>query len=470
MPPFSGLLFSFLQTRHFTTTMKKNVIAIFDIGKTNKKLLLFNQDLQVVYQDEQKFPEIKDEDGFECDDIDKIEHWISDSLKKVTENPEYEVKALNFATYGATLMYIDKDGKRLTPVYNYLKPMPEGIVEPLYEKYGGVTEFSRKTASPAMGMLNSGLQALWLKYKRPDVFKKVEAILHFPQYLSYLFTGEVVSEQTSIGCHTALWDFDNQKYHQWIRDEAMPLPEPVSNYTHFQIIFENQPIEVGIGIHDSSASLAPYIENSPEPFILLSTGTWCINMNPFNEEPLTMDQINRDCLCNLGVHQKPVKSSRLFMGYIHELNIKRIADHFSKDAGYFKTVIYDEYLMSSILDSGKVFFRNGIPKDYVDHTVNLSSFVSFESAYLQFIADLTRECADSVKLVIPTDDITKSIYVSGGFARNEAFVRTLATLFPNKKVYTSEVDNSTAMGAALMLWETLGIGEKPKINLGLKAY
>jgi len=33
--------------------MKTKVIAIFDIGKTNKKLLLFNQDLQVVYQDEQ---------------------------------------------------------------------------------------------------------------------------------------------------------------------------------------------------------------------------------------------------------------------------------------------------------------------------------------------------------------------------------------------------------------------------------
>ena len=23
-------------------------------------------------------------------------------------------------------MYLDKDGKRLTPVYNYMKPMPEG--------------------------------------------------------------------------------------------------------------------------------------------------------------------------------------------------------------------------------------------------------------------------------------------------------------------------------------------------------
>ena len=450
--------------------MKTKVIAIFDIGKTNKKLLLFDQNLQVVYQDEHKFPEILDDDGFECDDIDKIEDWISESFKKAVENPEYDIRALNFTTYGATLMYIDENGKRLTPIYNYLMPMPEGIVESFYERYGGVAEFSRKTASPAIGMLNAGLQALWLKKTKPGVFEKAQYILHFPQYLSNLFTGEITSELTSIGCHTALWDFDDQKYHQWVADEGMPFPMPVSDYKHFKVMYDNKPLEVGIGIHDSSASLAPYIENSPEPFILLSTGTWCINMNPFNEEPLTMDQLNKDCLCYLGVHSKPVKSSRLFMGHIHEVNLERLCAYFSKDADYFKTVAADEVLMQAILDSQKIFFQNGIPKEYVDSSVDLSIFGSFETAYLQLIADLSRECADAVKLVIPANDVTKSIYVSGGFARNEVFVRMLATLFPQKKVYTSEVDNSTALGAALMLWETMGVKEKPKINLGLKEY
>ena len=450
--------------------MKTKVIAIFDIGKTNKKLLLFNQDLQVVYQDEQKFPEIKDDDGFECDDLDKIELWIHDSLKKVIQNPDYDVKALNFTTYGATLMYLDKAGKRLTLAYNYLKPMPEGIVEPLYEKNGGVAEFSRKTASPAMGMLNAGLQALWLKKTKPEIYAHVESIIHFPQYLSHLFTGKVVSEHTSIGCHTALWDFDHQQYHQWVADEKIPLPAPVSNYTQFDAQIYNKTIKVGIGIHDSSASLAPYIENSTEPFILLSTGTWCINMNPFNEEPLTMEQLNQDCLCYLGVHQKPVKSSRLFLGYIHEINVERIAKHFSKDADYFKKVKTNEILIKSILKGEKVFFKNGIPKDYVDQSVDLSKYNSFEEAYLQLVVDLSRECANAVNLVVPENDSAKSIYVSGGFARNETFVRMLATIFPGKKVFTSEVDNSTALGAALMLWDAMGVKDKPAINLGLKAY
>ena len=39
--------------------MKEPVIAIFDIGKTNKKLLLFSPDLVVVSETEQRFAEIK---------------------------------------------------------------------------------------------------------------------------------------------------------------------------------------------------------------------------------------------------------------------------------------------------------------------------------------------------------------------------------------------------------------------------
>jgi len=191
--------------------MATEVILIFDIGKTNKKVLLFDKNLQIVSEDEDKFEEIVDDDGFACDDIEKIEEWVFQSTNKYLSDPAFNVKAINFTTYGATLIYIDKNGERLTPVYNYLKPLPEGVAESLYESYGGKEEFSRKTASPALGMLNSGLQPLWLKIYKPEIFKKVAHILHFPQYLSYKLTGDVTSEHTSIGCHTAMWDFDNMR-------------------------------------------------------------------------------------------------------------------------------------------------------------------------------------------------------------------------------------------------------------------
>ena len=135
--------------------MKETVIAIYDIGKTNKKIILFNEDFKIISEIEEKFPEILDDDGFECDDIEHIEQWIRKSLATLVHSEKYDLKAVNFTTYGATLAYLDESGNRLTPIYNYLKPMDEKIAENLYKRYGGTDEFCRRTASPALGMLNS---------------------------------------------------------------------------------------------------------------------------------------------------------------------------------------------------------------------------------------------------------------------------------------------------------------------------
>jgi len=97
------------------------VIAVFDIGKTNKKVVLFDNNFKVVYQQEEKFPVVLDDDGFECDDIDLITTWISKTLAEILSNRAFLLVGVNFSTYGASLLFLDEDGKKLTPVYNYLK-------------------------------------------------------------------------------------------------------------------------------------------------------------------------------------------------------------------------------------------------------------------------------------------------------------------------------------------------------------
>ena len=54
----------------------KKVIAIFDIGKTNKKIILFDKNFELVYQNSKRFDEIIDDDNYPCDDIESIENWI----------------------------------------------------------------------------------------------------------------------------------------------------------------------------------------------------------------------------------------------------------------------------------------------------------------------------------------------------------------------------------------------------------
>ncbi|MGQ1891841.1 FGGY-family carbohydrate kinase [Thermophagus sp. OGC60D27] len=451
----------------------EDVIAVFDIGKTNKKFLLFNNKLELVFQDEQKIPPVVDDDGFECDDISFIEEWVRSRLKEEINKGKYHIIGVNFSTYGASLVFLDGRGHRLTPVYNYMKPIPEIVKNEWYESNGGRNEFCRKTASPPLeAMLNSGVQILWLKRFKKDVYKKVTHILHLPQYLSFLLTNRIVSDYTSIGCHTGMWDFDQMKYHQWLEEEGVLLPSPEKNSERTLVSIGGQELWVGIGIHDSSASLVPYLHMVGEPFILVSTGTWCINMNPFNNLPLTLEQLKNDCLCYLSIDEKPVKSSRLFMGHIHDINLKNLCRHFKVGEGDFKNVLANDELIKTFLEedkiSSKAFFKNGVPDNYLDDQVDLTLFISFEEAYHRLIFDLTRLNVNSIELILESQESIKTIFISGGFSKNEIFVKVMAGFFPKMKVFTSTIHNATALGAAAVVSDIFGETPKPQINLNLK--
>lgn len=445
--------------------MKERVIAIFDIGKTNKKVLLFNDKMKMVHEEEQKFAEVTDDDGFECDDLDLIEYWLKIKIRELVLSGKYDVTDINITTYGATIVCLDANGKRITPAYNYLKPVDERIPENIYKRYGGRDEFCRRTASPALGMLNSGMQILWLKKEKPEIYSNIKYVLHFPQYLSYIFTGKIFSEHTSIGCHTALWDFDEMTYHRWTESLGIQLPDPVPVETSTTIDIEGKKVRIGIGIHDSSASLAPYFSGSAGKFILLSTGTWCINMNPFNSEKLTAEQLDQDCLCYMSINRQPVKSSRLFLGHIHETGVKMLSGHFGKPEDYFKTVKFDREqaaLCKSKYEKTRIFFQNPPLEREFNEKIDLFQFKSFEQAYHQLMLELGDLTLNSISLILPEKDDTSVIYITGGFSKNEHFVNVIREHFPDKKVYLSEISNSSALGAALVV-----SGLKPDVNLGL---
>jgi sugar (pentulose or hexulose) kinase len=453
--------------------MKEKVIGIFDVGKTNKKLLLFDYNLRLVLEQEIRFPERHDDDGFECDNIELIEKWIIESIDGLVHSEKYDLTALNFATYGATVVYLDAEGRRLTPVYNYLKPIDERIPERLYRRYGGQDEFCRRTASPALGMLNSGVQILWLRSVKSDIFSKVRYILHFPQYLSYLITGKICSEHTSIGCHTGMWDFDNMKYHPWISDNCLELPQPVPVDTVVEVTIEGKKIKAGIGIHDSSSSLAPYFTGSRGKFLLISTGTWCINMNPFNPEKLSVEQLDRDCLCYMSVTGQPVKSSRLFLGNMHETAVRMLNEHFRTTDDFYKDIKFDHDLLDMLdkryTGDKRAFFSSEWESREFKDRIDLFDFKSFDEGYHQLMSELCDLTTEAIRLILPEKDEIENIYITGGFAKNKIFLRLIARSFPSKQVFTSVINNATALGAALVILGSVS-DKQPELNLGLTEY
>ncbi len=387
-------------------------IAIFDIGKTNKKLFVFDEQYHVVYEKSEHLPETKDEDGDPCEDVHLLVKWMKVSLLEVLQVPDFQINAVNISAYGASFVYLDEKGEILTPMYNYLKPFPTPLQQDFFEKHGGETKLASETASPVLGSLNSGLQLYRIKYEQPDIFNRIKYALHLPQFLSYVIGGELFSEITSIGCHTMLWDFKKNNYHEWVNMEGLAEKFPP---IHQSAVTADQSPKIGIGLHDSSAALIPYLASFGEPFVLLSTGTWNIAMNPFNDNPLTPYELAQDCLCYLSYQGKPVKASRLFAGHEHEMAIR--------DLGL------EGVMIRNLEDAEKLGLVG--------------------NKYLEFLKQLVDKQVVAIKLIL-TNDVRK-IFVDGGFSKNTIFMSLLSKAFPGKEVYAAEVAQASALGAAIAI-------------------
>jgi L-fuculokinase len=118
------------------------VIAIFDVGKTNKKLFLFDEHYHIVFERSARFLETVDEDGFPCENLESLRLSVFDSLHEVFRKTEYDIKAINFTSYGASFVYLDQNGRPLTPLYNYLKDYPAEMQDELHQNYGGEDKFA----------------------------------------------------------------------------------------------------------------------------------------------------------------------------------------------------------------------------------------------------------------------------------------------------------------------------------------
>lgn len=428
--------------------------AIFDIGKTNKKCFLFDDSYEEVFKEYQRFEEIEDDEGFPCDDIQAIQDWMKRTFQTIMADPRFEVVAINFAAYGASFVHVDHDGGVVAPLYNYLKPFPEALLDRFYQSYGNQSDLAQVTASPQLGMLNSGMQLYWLKHTKPALFNRIHWSMHFPQYLSYLFSGMPISDYTSIGCHTNLWDFTQNEYHSWVYKEGIVrlLPPILPTNTSFLRLFDGKPVRVGMGIHDSSAALLPYILSESAPFLLISTGTWSISLNPFSDGLLTQEDLQNDCLNFLRIDGKPVKAARLFLGNEYKLQIEKLHQYFQKDYGHHRDITFDETIFEKQRHSDKKYFkfeRIELPRKGPEKT-DLSQFESFETAFHQLMIELVALQIAAAERAIGQTPI-KKIYIDGGFADNDVYVSLLTRHFRGFEIVTTPSPLGSALGAAMVM-------------------
>ena len=454
--------------------MENYHIAVFDIGKTNKKLLIYDPGLNILKIEKVKIEEFSD-GHFRHDNIREIERWIIESLKK--NAPEYNIKAISISAHGATFTCIDEHGNLAIPELSYTTDPGDAFHNLFFEEMGSRESLQDETCTPDFNVLLN--VAKGIKYAQnvfENQFSKVKHILNLPQYFSYKLTGIASADPTYVGCHTYLWNFRENKWSRVVDklNIRSKLPEkllrpwdPVGN------INKQTATETGLspetmvttGIHDSNASLLPHIISSAgRDFILNSTGTWCVIMHEREKVHFNKDELGKVVFYNLSAFNSPIKTA-IFMGGLefeaYESLIKgKAGDYCTFDKSLYQEIISQKrFFILPGITRGTGQFPQSSPRVIEDGRIYSYEDIKngkiipecFQDPQTAF-AVLNLSLAIQTKVSLERVDMQNGlpIFTEGGFSNNEAYNILVAGFYPDSDVFLTNLKEATSYGAALM--------------------
>ena len=451
-------------------------VAVLDIGKTNKKVQVYDQDLEVLESVYESFPAVE-RDGLEVEDVEGIERWFLGRLKEFSG--KYPIKVISITTHGATGVCVGEDGHPSIPVVAYTNDAEEEIHRGFYRQVGATPEeLQRETATTEIRpLINFGKLLYLLKQRYPDGWARTRHVLLYPQYFGYRLTGGVAADYTYVGCHSYLWDFGRWRWSRVAESlgiqEKLPADvkapgDVLGTLSADAAAATGLPVDtvVTLGVHDSNSSLIPYLIKESDDFVLNSTGTWCVAMHPMERVAFTDDEIGKMVFFNISALKQPVKTSILMGGQefetyteiIKRLNDRRDFPEFDKDV-YERIIGAKElFIMPGVL-KGTGQFPESDPRVFEgDQEYSLSEiqagtripefFRDYESAYA--VINLSLAIQTKVALERVSLKAGSAIYVEGGFRKNPDYNKLLTAFQPESDVYLTDIQEATAFGAALL--------------------
>ncbi|MCX8012814.1 MAG: carbohydrate kinase, partial [Rectinema sp.] len=115
-------------------------IAVFDIGMTNKKVLLYSLEMELLEEHKRIFPPLL-VDGIETHDLTSMETWFLSVLKECSSR--VHIRAIAVSTHGATFVCTDKRGNPVAPCIYYTHEPGPDFHNRFYAKAGERIELQR---------------------------------------------------------------------------------------------------------------------------------------------------------------------------------------------------------------------------------------------------------------------------------------------------------------------------------------
>lgn len=414
-------------------------IAVIDIGKTNAKLALVDgetlAEIAVVTRPNRTLP------GPPWPHFDLEGHWRFFLAHLAEFHARHGIDAISVTTHGAAGVLLDADGGLAAPMLDYEHPGPDD----LRDAYETLRPDFTETGSPGLPLgLNLGAQLHWLFANQPDLLDRTAHIVTYPQYWGWRLTGEMVSDVTSLGCHSDLWNpwqggFSSLVERLGLEGKIAPARRSNDVLGHIRPEIAARTglapaTPVAVGIHDSNASLYPYILGREAPFTVVSTGTWVVAM-AVGGEPVSLDPA-RDVLVNVNALGQPVPSARFMGGREYEIiRADREAQPSEADRD---TTLRTGLMILPAVEPGSGPF----PGREMRWSSEPGSDGQRMVALSWYLALMTHSCLALIGSRGP-------VIVEGPFARNPDFLAMLAALHSDG-IETARSATGTSAGAALL--------------------
>ncbi|WP_226626740.1 FGGY-family carbohydrate kinase [Alloyangia pacifica] len=420
-------------------------VAVWDIGKTNAKLAV----VDIASMSEigvRTLPNRVLRDGpYPHYDIEGLRAFLLEGLTALQR--EHGIDAISITTHGASLVLLDGAGALACPVLDYEHDGPDGLAD----AYDQLRPDFALTGSPRLPMgLNAGAQLHWLLETRPGLRERLAQVVTYPQYWSGLLTGRFGCEYTSLGCHTDLWQPREGRFSALVA--ALGLEGKMAPLAHAGdvagTLLPEIAAQTGIapetpvlsGIHDSNASLLPHLKALPQPFAVVSTGTWVISMAVGGAQ-VPLDPA-RDLLINVNALGGPTPSARFMGGREYESLKPETGPHSDRDVS--AVLQRQAMLLPSVETSSGPF-----PGRHGGWSEAMSP--GEKSVALAFYLGLmTADCLALIGAEGP-------VIVEGPFARNALLLDMLAVA-TGREVACSASATGTSIGAALLAVEAAPVG------------
>ncbi|WP_111980317.1 FGGY-family carbohydrate kinase [Algibacillus agarilyticus] len=429
------------------TTSNQTYTLVMDIGKTHVKVHVLDTGYNSIFSKHMSNT-VLNKPPYPCADVDGIWQFFQIAIKEAAA--KYAISGISITTHGATAALIDRaetNGNGLVlPVLDY----EYTEINVLDASYSSVRPDFASTYSPSLPAgLNLGRQLHWLSQSFNHEFTQATDILMYPQYWVWRLTGYLASEITSLGCHTDLWDLNENGLsslvdHLACRDK-FPALKPAWQCCGAikpelsQALGLSPDCQVYSGLHDSNASFLRYrLTQGDKPFTVISSGTWTILMasqvSVKNLEP------TKDMLANIDALGTPIACAR-FMGgrefaAICDLTGAKVDDAFT------------EADLQTLIDSN-VFALPDFSGGSGPFSQSQGQVVG-ELTTITGAALATLYCAYMVDYQLSLLEAKGDIYIEGAFLKNPLLCGLIKQLRNGQAVHLSRDDTGTVAGTACL--------------------